>query len=387
MKRPETAKIRNIALVGHGTAGKTTLTEALLFSAGATTRLGRVEDGTTTTDFDEDEIRRKISISTALAWCEWKGHKITLVDTPGFAAFLTDAKNALRVVDAAVVVVGATDGVKVSTEKLWSAAAAMELPRAIYLSKMDKERADFVRVLEDVRKNLSASAVPVQVPIGQESGFTGVVDLVRMRALRFTPDGTGKAVEEDVPAAVRELAESQRATLVEAVAEADDELLEKYLEGTELSETEVREGLIRAIHAQKLFPILCGAPARSIAVTPLLDLAVEAFPSPLDRPPLEGKDAKDGVVRCEAKDGGPLTALVFKTIADPFAGKVTMFRIYSGTLKSDSSVQNVVKGAKERIGQLLLLRVLEEVAHVFFRGSHVLVEDLGAVDDFGLPPV
>ena len=370
MKRPETAKIRNIALVGHGTSGKTTLTEALLFSAGATTRLGRVEDGTTTTDFDEDEIRRKISISTALAWCEWKGHKITLVDTPGFAAFLTDAKNALRVVDAAVVVVGATDGVKVSTEKLWSAAAAMELPRAIYLSKMDKERADFVRILEDVRKNLSASAVPVQVPIGQESGFIGVVDLVRMRALRFTPDGTGKAVEEDVPAAVRELAESQRATLVEAVAEADDELLEKYLEGTELSETEVREGLTRAIHAQKLFPILCGAPARSIAVTPLLDLAVEAFPSPLDRPPLEGKDAKDGVVRCEAKDGGPLTALVFKTIADPFAGKVTMFRIYSGTLNSDSSVQNVIKGAKERIGQLLLLRGKQQTP----------VESLGAGD-------
>ena len=370
MKRPETAKIRNIALVGHGTSGKTTLTEALLFSAGATTRLGRVEDGTTTTDFDEDEIRRKISISTALAWCEWKGHKITLVDTPGFAAFLTDAKNALRVVDAAVVVVGATDGVKVSTEKLWSAAAAMELPRAIYLSKMDKERADFIRVLEDVRKNLSASAVPVQVPIGQESGFIGVVDLVRMRALRFTPDGAGKAVEEDVPAAVRELAESQRATLVEAVAEADDELLEKYLEGTELSETEVREGLIRAIHAQKLFPILCGAPARSIAVTPLLDLAVEAFPSPLDRPPLEGKDAKDGVVRCEAKDGGPLAALVFKTIADPFAGKVTMFRIYSGTLSSDSAVLNVSRGAKERIGQLLLLR-----------GKHQTpVESLGAGD-------
>ena len=292
MKRPETAKIRNIALVGHGTSGKTTLTEALLFSAGATTRLGRVEDGTTTTDFDEDEIRRKISISTALAWCEWKGHKITLVDTPGFAAFLADAKNALRVVEGAVVVVGATGGVKVSTEKVWSTAAALELPRVIYLSKMDKDRADFVRALEDVRKNLSASAVAVQVPIGQESGFTGVVDLVRMRALRFTPDGTGKAVEEDVPATVRALAETQRAALVEAVAEADDRLLEKYLEGSELSETEVREGLNRAIRAQKLFPVLCGAPARNIAVTPLLDLMVEAFPSPLDRPPVEVPDQR-----------------------------------------------------------------------------------------------
>ena len=356
MKRPETAKIRNIALVAHGTAGKTTLTEALLFCAGATTRLGRVDDGTTTTDFDEDEIRRKISISTALAWAEWKGHKLNLVDTPGFAAFLTDARNTLRVVDGAVVVVGATDGVKVQTEKVWSTAASLELPRAVYLSKMDRERADFARAVEDVRKHLSASAVPVQVPIGQEAGFVGVVDLVRMRALRFTPDGNGKPTEEEVPAAVRELAEGRRAALVEAVAEADDRLLEKYLESGELSESEVREGLLRGIREQKLFPILCGAPARNIGVTPLLDLVVEAFPSPLDRPPVTGTDAKGNAVRCEAKDGGPLTALVFKTIADPFAGKVTMFRIYSGTMTSDSSVLNVGKGAKERIGQVLLLR-------------------------------
>jgi elongation factor G len=356
MKRPETAKIRNIALVAHGTAGKTTLTEALLFCAGATTRLGRVEDGTTTTDFDEDEIRRKISISTSLAWAEWKGHKLNLVDTPGFAAFLADARNALRVVDGAVVVVGATDGVKVQTEKVWSTAASLDLPRAVYLSKMDRERADFARTVDDVRKNLSASAIPVQMPIGKEAGFVGVVDLVRMRALRFTPDGNGKPTEEEVPAAVRELAEGQRAALVEAVAEADDRLLEKYLESGELSESEVRDGLLRGIREQKLFPILCGAPTRNIGVTPLLDLVVEAFPSPLDRPPVTGTDAKGNAVRCEAKDGGPLTALVFKTIADPFAGKVTMFRIYSGTMTSDSSVLNVGKGARERIGQLLLLR-------------------------------
>lgn len=372
MKRPETAKIRNIALVAHGTAGKTTLTEALLFCAGATTRLGRVEDGTTTTDFDEDEIRRKISISTALAWAEWKGHKLNLVDTPGFAAFLTDARNALRVVDGAVVVVGATDGVKVQTEKVWSTAASLELPRAVYLSKMDRERADFARAVEDVRKNLSASAIPVQVPIGQEAGFVGVVDLVRMRALRFTPDGNGKPTEEEVPAAVRELAKGQRAALVEVVAEADDRLLEKYLDSGELSESEVREGLLRGIREQKLFPILCGAPARNIGVTPLLDLVVEAFPSPLDRPPVTGTDTKGNAVRCEAKDGGPLTALVFKTIADPFAGKVTMFRIYSGTMTSDSSVLNVGKGAKERIGQLLLLR-----------GKHQTTTEALGAGDFG----
>jgi len=371
MKRPETAKIRNVALVAHGSAGKTVLTEAMLFTAGATTRLGRVEDGTTTTDFDEDEIRRKISISAALAWCEWKGCKFNLVDTPGFAAFLTDAKNTLRVVDGAVVVVGAPDGVKVQTEKVWSYAAAQDLPRAIYLSKMDRERADFARALEDVRKNLSPKAVPVQVPIGQETGFAGVVDLVRMRAIRFATDGSGKATEGDVPTDVKSLAETQRAALVEAVAEADDRLLEKYLESGELTEAEFREGLTRGIREQKLFPVLCGAPTRNIGVSPLLDLLAEAFPSPLDRPQIEGTDLKgNGTVRRAVKDDAPLAALVFKTVADPYAGKVTMFRVYSGTMTSDSTIFNATKGVKERVGQLLLLRGKQQTS----------VEALGAGD-------
>lgn len=357
MRRPETAKIRNVALVAHGGAGKTTLTEAMLFTAGATTRLGRVEDGTTTTDYDEDEIRRQISISLALAWCEWKGCKLNLVDTPGFAVFLGDARSALRVVDGAVVVVGAPDGVKVQTEKVWSYAAAYDLPRAIYLSKMDRERADFARALEDVQKNLTAKAVPIQVPIGQEAGFAGVVDLTRMRALRFAPDGPGKATEGEIPAEVKALAEKYRAALVEAVAEGDDQLLEKYLEAGALSEAEVQEGLARAIREQKLFPVLCGAPSRNIAVSPLLDLIVDAFPSPVERPAAQGTEPKaDGTVTREAKDEAPLSALVFKTVADPYAGKVTMFRVYSGSLSSDSTVLNANKGAKERIGQLLLLR-------------------------------
>ncbi len=371
MKKPETGKIRNVALVAHGGAGKTALTEAMLFTAGATTRLGRVEDGTTTTDFDEDEIRRKISISASLAWCEWKGCKFNLVDTPGFAAFLTDAKNTLRVVDGAVVVVGAPDGVKVQTEKVWSYAAAQDLPRAIYLSKMDRERADFARALEDVRKNLSPKAVPVQVPIGQETGFAGVVDLARMRAIRFATDGSGKATEGDVPADVKPLAETQRAALVEAVAEADDRLLEKYLESGELTETEFREGLTRGIREQKLFPVLCGAPTRNIGVSPLLDLLAEAFPSPLDRPQIEGTDLKgNGTVRRAVKDDAPLAALVFKTVADPYAGKVTMFRVYSGTMTSDSTIFNATKGVKERVGQLLLLRGKQQTP----------VEALGAGD-------
>ncbi len=371
MKRPETAKIRNVALVAHGGAGKTTLTEAMLFSAGATTRLGRVEDGTTVTDYDEDEVRRKISISAALAWCEWKGRKVNLVDTPGFAAFLTDAKNALRVVDGAVVVVGAPDGVKVQTEKVWSYAAAQELPRAVYLSKMDRERADFARALEDVQKNLSPKAVAVQVPIGQETGFGGVVDLVRMRAVRFATDGSGKATEGDIPDEVKALAETQRAALVEAVAEADDKLLEKYLESGELTEAEVREGLACGIRDQKLFPVLCGAPTRNIAVSPLLDLVVESFPSPSERAAVQGTDPKgNGTVTREARDEAPLAALVFKTVADPYAGKVTMFRVYAGAMTSDSTVLNASKGGRERVGQLLLLRGKQQTP----------VESLGAGD-------
>lgn len=371
MKRPETAKIRNVALVAHGSAGKTTLTEAMLFTAGATTRLGQVEDGTTTTDFDEDEIRRKISISLAMAWCEWKGRKFNLVDTPGFAAFLTDAKNALRVVDGAVVVVGAPDGVKVQTEKVWSYAAAYELPRVIYLSKMDRERAEFARAVEDVQKNLSPKAVPLQVPIGQEAGFVGVVDLVRMRAVRFAADGSGKTTEGDVPTEVKSLAERQRSALVEAVAEADDKLLEKYLESGELTEGELKDGLARGIREQKLFPVLCGAPARNIAVSPLLDLLVETFPSPPERPAPEGTDPKgNGSIKREAKDEAPFSALVFKTVADPYAGKVTMFRVYSGTITSDSSVLNSAKGVKERIGQLFLLRGKQQTP----------VESIGAGD-------
>jgi elongation factor G len=228
---------------------------------------------------------------------------------------------------------------------------------------MDRERADFARAVEDVRKNLAPGAVPLQMPIGAEAGFQGVVDLVRMKALRFTPDGNGKPTEEDIPANLREQAQTMRAGLVEAVAEADDRLLEKYLEAGELSEAEVRDGLTRGIRAAKLFPVLCGAPARSIAVSPLLDLVVEAFPSPLDRPAPTATESKTGEpVQLAAKDDAPLAAVVFKTIADPFAGKVTMFRIYSGTLHADSSVLNATRGVKERIGQVLLLRGKQQTA-------------------------
>ncbi len=352
----ETAKIRNVGLAGHGGGGKTTLAEALLYDAGATTRLGRVEDGTTVLDYDEDEIKRKITISTALATLEWKGHKVNLLDTPGFGNFLADTKICLRVVDTAVIVVPAPTGVQVQTDKVWSYATEYGQARVIYLSKMDRERADFARAVEDVRKNLSRKAVPVQIPIGREAAFAGVVDLLRLRAFRYPSDGSGKGKEEDVPADLKDEASEARAALLEAIAEADDQLLERYLESGELSEAEARAGLRKGVASGALVPVLCGAPGRNIAVQPLLDLLVEACPSPEDLPPPQATDPKGQAAPCVPRDDAPLVAQVFKTVADPFAGKVTMFRVYGGTFRSDATVLNSTKGVRERIGQAVLLR-------------------------------
>ncbi len=354
--RVETAKIRNVGLAGHGSGGKTTLAEALLFDAGATTRLGRVEDGTTVLDYDEDEIKRKITISTAQAFLEWKGHKVNLLDTPGFGNFLADTKICLRVVDTTVIVVPAPNGVQVQTDKVWSYATEYGQARVIYLSKMDRERADFARAVEDVRKSLSPKAVPVQLPLGREAAFAGVVDLLRLRAIRYPADGSGKGKEEDVPADLADEAAAARGALLEAIAEADDQLLEKYLESGELTEAEARAGLRKGVAAGALVPVLCGAPARNIAVQPLLDFLVESCPSPADLPPPQTVDAKGQTAPCALRDDAPLVAQVYKTVADPFAGKVTMFRVYSGTLRSDGTVLNSSKGVKERIGQAVLLR-------------------------------
>ncbi len=354
--RVEISKIRNVGLAGHGSGGKTTLAEALLFAAGATNRLGRVEEGTTVLDYDEDEIKRRITISTAMAFLEWKGHKVNLLDTPGFGNFLADTKICLRVVDTTVIVVPAPNGVQVQTDKVWSYATEYGQGRIIFLSKMDRERADFARAVEDVRKNLSPKAVPVQLPLGREAAFAGVVDLLRSRAIRYPADGSGRGKEEDIPAGLADEAAKARAALLEAIAEADDQLLEKYLESGELSEAEVRAGLRKGVASGALVPILCGAPARNMAVQPLLDFLVEACPSPADLPQPQATDAKGQVAPCAPRDDAPLVAQVFKTVADPFAGKVTMFRVYSGTFRSDATALNSTRGVRERIGQVVLLR-------------------------------
>jgi len=358
----ETAKIRNVGIVAHGGAGKTTLAEAILFDAGATSRLGKVEDGTTVTDFDEDEIKRRMSISSALAFCEWKGHKLNLVDTPGASIYLTDTRNCLRVLDSALVVVSSVSGVKVQTEKVWSFAESGNKTRVIFINKMDQEQADFFRVLEDVRKNLCSIATPVQLPIGAETSFRGIVDLIRMKALTYQGGGTGKSSEGEIPSDLKPKAEELRAALMEAVAESDDKLLERYLEAGTLSAEELKAGLKRGVLGGRVVPVLCGSALKNIGIQPLLDLLTDVCPSPADRPAVEGLDPKSGErLTRESSEDAPFSALVFKTITDPYAGKITLFRVYSGLLSSDSTVYNVSKGSKERIGQVVLLRGKNQV--------------------------
>ncbi len=362
MSREEIAKIRNVAIVAHGGAGKTTLTEAILFDAGATSRLGKVEDGTTITDFDEDEIKRKMSVSSALAFCEWKGYKLNLVDTPGASIYLTDTRNCLRVLDSALVVVSSVSGVKVQTEKVWAYAEARGLARIIFINKMDQEQADFFRVLEDVRKNLCSVATPVQLPMGAQTTFKGVIDLLRMRALTYQGDGMGKFSEGEIAPDLKPKAAELQAALMEAVAEGDDRLLEKYLEAGTLSAEELKVGLKRGIVEGRVVPVLCGSALKNIGVQPLLDLVTGVFPSPGDRQAVEGIDPRTGerLVR-ECREDAPFSALVFKTMVDPYAGKITLFRVYSGLLSSDSHAYNITKGCREKIGQVMLLRGKNQV--------------------------
>lgn len=289
MSGEEISKIRNIAIVAHGGAGKTTLTEAMLFDAGATSRLGRVEDGTTVTDFDEDETKRRMSVSSALAFCEWKGYKLNLIDTPGASIFLSDTRNCLRVVDGALVVVSSVSGVKVQTEKVWAYAEADGLARIIYINKMDQEQADFSRALEDIRKNLCATATPIQLPIGAHASFAGVIDLLRMKALIYQDERTGKYSEGEIPSDLRPKVEQCRTALVEAVADSDDRLLEKYLEVGVLSYEELKAGLRRAVTGGRIAPVLCGSALQNIGVHSLLDLLTELVPSPADRDPSRGR--------------------------------------------------------------------------------------------------
>jgi elongation factor G len=355
MKVYDAASLRNVALVGHSGSGKTQLVSALLFGAGAVNRLGKVDEGTTVTDYDEEEIARKHTLSASVAYAEWSKTKINFIDTPGMANFLSDARAALRVADAALVVVDAVHGVEVSTEKVWEAADDLRVPRLIALNRLDRERASLDRSLASLRGVFGRTVIPVQLPIGDEKYFRGVVDLVAMKALTFANDGSGKLVDGSIPGDMMGTADAAREALIEMVAEADDALMEKFFDAGTLSQEDLIAGLKRGVAAARIFPVFLTSALANIGMQPLLDAIVFYVPSPADRP-LTARTTEGETVEIAAKDGGGASAFVWKTVADPFAGRITIFRVISGTLRADSTLHNAGKDAPERLGHLILLQ-------------------------------
>ncbi len=349
----ETSKIRNLGIIAHGGAGKTSLSEAILFDTGMIDRLGRVDDGTSTMDFEPEEIKRKISITSALDHCEWKGHSIHIVDTPGYGNFIADTRACMRTLDCAVVILSAISGVKAQTEEIWRWANEFEIPRIAFVNKLDRERASFLRAIDDMEKTLGARGVPIQMPIGLESEFKGVIDLVTMKACFYDLDGSGKFTEGPIPPEYADEASRLREHLVETVAEAYDALTEKYLETGELTEEEIIDGLRVGTMRNTFTAVLCGSATANIGVLHLLDAICAYLPSPLDRTKAVGIHPKtEEFIERAPDEKEPFSALVFKTTSDPYTGKITIFRVYSGVLNSDSTVFNSTKGIEERIGQI-----------------------------------
>ncbi len=340
--------------MAHIDAGKTTTSERILYYTGRTHRIGEVHEGMATMDWMEQEQERGITITSAATTCEWRGHQINLIDTPGHVDFTVEVERSLRVLDGAVSVFCAKGGVEPQSETVWRQATKYHVPRLAYVNKMDIVGADFFRVVNMMKERLQANAVPIQIPIGAEANFVGLVDLVKMKAEIYVDEMGTTMDETDIPVDLREMAEEYHAKMVEAAAESDDELMMKYLDGEELTVKEIMYGLRKGTIAGTLNPVLCGTSYRNKGVQPLLDAIVDYLPSPLDIPPVKGtKPGKDDEIEREASDDAPFSALVFKIMADPFVGKLAFFRVYSGTLKTGSYVYNSVKGKRERIGRIL----------------------------------
>jgi elongation factor G len=345
-------RIRNVALIGHRGAGKTSLNEALLYEAGVVNRLGRVEDGSTVSDSEPDEQHREMSIGAGLASFDHAGRKINLIDTPGESSFIADTLAALRVVDSAVVVVNAVMGVEVHTERLWERADEEGLARLVFVNMLDRERADFFRALDSLKDAFGPHVVATEIPIGSEHDVRGVVDLIDMKAFEYEGEERGDAKEVPVPDELAEQAEEYREKLMDEVAENSDELMERYLEGEEISHDEIVTVLKQGVEGGRLFPVTCGVATKNLGTNRLLEALVEDLPSPAMHGGVTALDADGEEVRIEPDADGDLVAYVFKTLADPYAGRINLLRVYSGVLKSDSQVTNVTRRAKERIGQL-----------------------------------
>ena len=355
MAKYESKSLRNLAVIGHGGTGKTSLCESLLYVSGKNERLGRVDDGSSTMDFEPEEQKKHVSISSAANFVEWDKHKINIIDTPGDSNFTFDIKCSLSVVDNAVVVIDSVGGVEFQTQKVWELADEYSLPRAIFINRMDRERADFNKVLDSIKTKLKKKATPICLPIGAEDKFQGIVDLINMKAYTFADSkGAGKAI--DIPADLMDDANALRASMVEDIAEADDELMNKYLEAGELSAEELKSGLRKGVVSGNVIPVICGSALKGIGVTMMMDMVVSSFASPVDRGPVKGKKpGTDSVEERLPSEDTPFSAIVFKTIADPYAGRLTLFRVYSGKLNSDTPVYNASRKITEKFGHIFFL--------------------------------
>jgi elongation factor G len=355
--------VRNVAVVGHGHAGKTSLISAALYTAGATQRLGRVDDGTSTTDYDEEEVSRKMSISAGLACAEWGQTKINFIDTPGFNMFVHEAKMVLPVIDSAIVVVDGVAGVEVVTQKVWNDCEECKMPRVIVASRMDRERADADRVLESVQNAFGRNVIPLELPIGKEKNLSGVVDLVRMKAYTCELGGNGKGKEGEIPADLKDAAQAAHEKLVELVAEGDDALMEKFFEAGTLSEEDLVPALHNAIREDRIFPVLFASGLGNVSADRLMDFIVEFTPTAIEHDVVRGEVTSgngEPPARKES-DTEPVSLYVFKTVSDPFAGRISYFKVFSGVLKNDATLLNYARGTQEKLSRIAVMQGKEAI--------------------------
>ena len=359
---------RNIGIMAHIDAGKTTTTERVLYYTGKIHKIGETHEGASQMDWMEQEQERGITITSAATTAQWKGHRINIIDTPGHVDFTVEVERSLRVLDGAVAVLDAQSGVEPQTETVWRQATTYGVPRIVFANKMDKIGADFLYSVRTIHERLQANAHPIQLPIGAEDNFTGIIDLIKMKAEIYTNDLGTDIQETDIPEDLQDLAEEWREKLVEAVAETDEELMERYLEGDEISEAELKAAIRKATCAVEFYPVLCGSAFKNKGVQLMLDAVVDYLPSPLDVPAIKGIDPNtDEEVERHSSDEEPFSALAFKVMTDPFVGRLTFFRVYSGTLQSGSYVKNSTKGKRERVGRILQMHAnsRQEIPEVF----------------------
>lgn len=360
MKDYSPEQLRNVAIVGHGSSGKTSLTAAMLFEAGVTSRLTKVDKGNTITDYDPEEIERKISINSTPCFVEWKDHKINIIDTPGYSSFLWDTRAGLRAVDSALLIVCGVAGVEVGTEKVWEMLEELKLPRIIAINKLDRENSSFNRTVEQIQQFFGRQAIPVQIPIGEEKNFSGVVDLLQQKAYIFEKDESGQFKESEIPAELQAEVQKRYTQLVETVAESDEQLMEKYFEQGELSRDELVQGLRKSVFQHQLFPIYAVSALANIGAQLVMDGLVDYLPSPLDKGKIKVRiNGQEGELDLSLE--GPLAALVFKTLSDPYTGRITLMRIFAGKVSSDATVYNPNKETEEKLGGLFFLQGKEQI--------------------------